>query len=486
VSIDLVKATALQQTLQEQITDGSWRKVLQILAVTGVADNQQLIQASGLNRDRLRRMLDKMIAASSGYPPLFSVYDRRLKRGGVRGASVRIYRLGESGAALCKLDGMKDAHPCQLEEPRAVMHALGILDVHLAARASGWKVVTDQNLNYAEGGSIRPDNLITLADGTQAIFESEQDARSEFLQRMLRSLSHKVAFFGSEESREVSPVVRMLIDLPRGKLWQQTLNTWSRALGVSRETHASLPFRLLAMPLSEFLARPDWSSEPETGRWVDLGDHVSAVESANSALSEVPDSRIPEFSSRERRVILAALYEMLKENVAKGGQRQADIDFLYSMRLIYSASHDPFLDPLQRGGVPYDSLFLLNQYLLMNPALREQIEETIQVDARRIHWNQSTALHRMQVVVDTFLEYHGWQSEGPLCAYSYTPDYQARGPRHFSIAVEITEPEILIPQETGVAPRKEEVRYLADALAWVLTSLFAASHHLGLKKAPFW
>lgn len=486
MSIEPAKVTALQQTLQAQIADGAWRKVLHTLAVTGVADNQQLIQASGLNRDRLRRMLDKLTAAASGYPPLYSEYNRRLKRGGVRGASVRIYRLGESGAALCKLDGLKDARPSQLDEPRSVMHALGILDVHLAARAAGLQVATDQNLEYADGSKLRPDNLITLPDGMKAIFESEQDARSEFLQRMLRSLTNKVTFFSSEESQGISPAVRMLIDLPRGKLWQQTLNTWARALAVSHETHGELPFRVVVMPLSDFLARPDWSTETETGRWIDLAVHGSAMGTASTTLPEASNNQVPEYSNRERRVILSALYEMLNENIANTGQHQADIDFLYSMRLIYAASHDPFLEPLQRSGVPYDSLFLLNQYLLMNPALREKIEETIQMDARRIHWNQSTALHRMQVVADAFLEYHGWQSDGPLRAYSFTPDYQSHGPRHFSIAVEIIEPAILISEETGLEPRKEEVRYLADALAWVLTALFASAHHLGIKKAPFW
>jgi hypothetical protein len=156
------------------------------------------------------------------------------------------------------------------------------------------------------------------------------------------------------------------------------------------------------------------------------------------------------------------------------------------MRTIYLASHDPFATALARGGVPRESLYLLYHYLRMNPGLLQLIEQTIQMDARRIHWNQSTALHRMQVVIDAFLEYHGWQSDGPMLAYSYTPDYQVRGPRRLSVNVEITDPEILMPAETEVVPGKQEIQILEKSLAWVLSALFAETHHLGLKKPPFW
>jgi hypothetical protein len=92
----------------------------------------------------------------------------------------------------------------------------------------------------------------------------------------------------------------------------------------------------------------------------------------------------------------------------------------------------------------------------------------------------------MQVVVDAFLEFHGWQSNGPLIAYSYTPDYQTNGPRRLSVAVEIADPEILMSGEVALVPGKQEVEVLEKSLAWVLTAIFANTHHLGLKKPPFW
>jgi hypothetical protein len=476
----------LQEQLEGHILDGSWRRILHTLAITGVVDNQQLIRASGLDRDKLRRTLDKMTAAASGFPPLFAAYDRKLRRAGKQGTAPRVYRLAESGAALCRLDGLADAHACQLEAPRAILHALGMLDVHLAARDKQLQVSTDRQVTYGDGNFIRPDNLVTLEGDTKAIFESEQDARSDYFNRILRSLAHKLAFFESDVSVSFSPVIRMLVDLPRGKTWQQTIKTWRQAMEITTETYGDeLPFRLLAMPLGEFLHNPDWEVEPDENRWADL----TAPDSAIIALAEQSEAvltTMPAFTNQERQLILMALYQDLKENARLQSQAFPDPEFLYTMRLIYLASHDPFAPLLQRSGVPYESLYLLDQYLKMNPELRQRIIQTTQMDARRIHWNQTVALHRMQVVVDAFLEYHGWQSGGALLAYPYTPDYHTRGPRHLSVAVEITNPEILTPEAVAIVPDKKEIQILESSLAWVLTALFAHTPHLGLPKPPFW
>ena len=362
-----------------------------------------------------------------------------------------------------------------------------MLDVHLSARAAGLPVETDRNLNYGEEAFIRPDNLVTLPGGHKAIFESEQDARSDFLERIRRSLNNKVAFFESAQAVDVSTIIRMLVDLPRGKLWQHTSSIWRHAVEITREVQAgTLPFRLLVMPLGEFLSNPDWSSEADCARWLDLTlEEAPPLHATVQPLSAMAQ-QVPAFSNLERRMVLAALLQNLRENGQTIQQNQPDVDFLYSMRLIYLASQDPFSPALVRSGIPRESLYLLDQYFKMNPDLSQLVEQTIQKDARRIHWNQSTALHRMQVVVDAFLEFHGWQSSGPLLAYSFTPDYQAHSPRHLSVAVEITEPEILLAGDTPAVPGKQEVQVLEKALAWVLTALFAYSHHLGLKKAPFW
>ena len=51
-------------------------------------------------------------------------------------------------------------------------------------------------------------------------------------------------------------------------------------------------------------------------------------------------------------MVLAALLQHLQENGPPAQQNQPDVDFLYSMRLIYLASQDPFSPALVRSGVP--------------------------------------------------------------------------------------------------------------------------------------
>ena len=165
--------------------------------------------------------------------------------------------------------------------------------------------------------------------------------------------------------------------------------------------------------------------EPTPGRWVDLtATGALAAASGEAKLLAQVAQELPQFTNPERRMILAALYQELQQTGLYTNRPQPDSEFLYVMRTIYLASHDPFATALARGGVPRESLYLLYHYLRMNPGLLQLVEQTIQMDARRIHWNQSTALHRMQVVIDAFLEYHGWQSDGPLRAYSYLTEYE--------------------------------------------------------------
>jgi len=485
--LSLERIEQLRQAVDVQIGESIRKKVLHTLAITGVASNQQLIQAAGLQRDKLRRTLEKMAAAASDYPPLFSIYNSKLKRGAEPGPSSRVYRLGESGAALCRADGLENTRPCQLEDARAVRHALGMLDVHLAARQAGLQVKTDRNLYYNDTDFIRPDNLVTLPDGKQVILESEQDANSDFLERIRRSLINKIDFFESDASADVLIEIRMLVDLPRGKFWQHTLSIWRHAIEITQEAYgADLPFRLLALPLGEFLDKPDWNGEPDPYRWTDLTSGDAGLILTKSEPLAKAALQMPAFSNLERRMVLAALLQHLRESSCLARQTHPDVEFLYLMRMIYLASHDPFAPALSRSGMPFESLYLLDQYLKMNPSLRQIVEGTTQMDARRIHWNQSTCLHRMQVVVDRFLEYHGWQSNGPLLAYSHTVDYQSRSPRRFSVSVEITNPEIMIAEEIAVMPGKQEIEFLEKSLTWVLTAIFAYTHHLGLKKPPFW
>lgn len=480
--------SVLQDRLNNQIQNGEWRKILLTLAIVGVADNQQLIDSTGLNRDKLRRTLDKMSAISVGGAPLFNVFSKRIRRGSKRGVTPKVFRLSERGAALCKLNGITDARACKLEEERSVSHALGILDVRLLATACGLNVVTDSNLRYNQEKFIRPDNLLTLASGHQAIFESEQDANSDYIERILKSIEHKIAFYDSEAARNFSPVVRMLVDLPEGKLYNKTLDTWRQAMEIRREVNGgSLNFCLVAMSLENFLANPDWNQEPDE-RWVDLTKGTQEANPLDNSLAELAQS-VPQMSTFEQRLIIAAMQKNVANycDACRKNNSTDPIEFLYLMRDICSYSYGRWRSlSINQSGPTWLALFLLDQYLKMNPELYKILQETIVMDSRRIHWNQTMALHRMQVVIDAFLEYHGWRADGALQVYPFTPDYQTRGPRRLSVAVEITNPAILRDNESQIEPTESEIREIEKSLAWVLTAFFSHYAHLGLKKAPFW
>jgi len=502
MSVDRDRLTMIRQALAEHDPEGNWLRLLETFLPTGVADTKQIQKATGLSRHQVNRLLERMKRAAAGGPPLVCRVQERVPRPGVRGRGPVVYRLAEGGAALLREAGHAEARPCGLNDPTPIAHALATLEVRLAAEEAGLPVQTERELSYDDGRVLRPDNLITLPDGTVALFETEQAARPALLRRIIEGLRHKVAFFRSSEGKRVSPTVRVLFFLPRGREWERTLTVWERAVAtVARQEKGDLPFRLLAMPLGEFLERPDWAEPPADARWENLLDPARlegfapgerAPVSAGRALARGKKGRLPRGlarrSSREDRLILAALWQVFREEAACG-ERSAypypDPAFFDVMGLIYAASHDPQAPPLRRAAVPYASLYLLREYLRMHPLLRQALSKGLVRGGGAMRWNATNILHRMQVVIAIFLKYHGWRAEGPLLAYPTAADWGEAGTRTFGVTVRIREPELLVEGD-GVVPGRDEVERAEEALAWVLWALFAYAPDLGLKTPPFW
>ena len=495
--------SVLQTQIRAVLTDDLWLPILNTLAITGVADNLQLQRATGLGRDKLRRTLDKLEFAEKGFPPILNVLERTLTRPGLRGRSPAVYRLAESGATLLNAEradsGEARFNACGLDDDDKIAHALAMLDIHLAAQQAGLAVCTDHVLRYGEeaGDLIRPDCLITLPDGVQAIFEAEQMLTADLVRRAVVSLSNKAAFFASSDGKSVSNSVRVLVNLPRGKYWERTLKFWWQACEIVRSRlEAPLPFQLLAMPLSEFLEDPDWGSQPDLLRWTDIPNMqppataADAGENTKSLASELQQivSQLPRFSSREDLLILAAMHHNLLEigAVPLGEFPASSPEFFALCALIYEASHNELVDVRQKASIPRSSLYLLNQYLTMHPDLKAALDYAIRHNAPTIRWNQSMSMHRMQVIVNCFLEYHGWRCDGLLRAYPTTPDYQSHKPHTFSVGVDILDPELTIHDDEPILPTQQEISRLERAVAWVLTALFAYAPYLGLRKTPFW
>jgi len=482
----------LSQALDNAIADRTWLNVLEPFAHLGMADMIQLQQATGMDRERLRTLLKRIERCAAGGPPILKELNQTARRAGVRGRAPQIYRLEQAGAALLKIHGWPDVHPSGRNDEREIMHALCILDVCLAAQRAKLKVKTERVLSFGTNRSIRPDNLITLADGTLAIFESEQQADPSLLRRVSESLQNKLAFFKSEEGQSVSPIVRMIINVAPGTEFFKTLKVWRRVYGML--LHAGeVPFRLIAMPLAEFREVPDWSSDVSDKRWIEVrpldpdSKARSAGEESNKSLVVATPKALVYRTNHDNRLTIEALWQWFQEQagVQHAKYPRPDPEFFEIMQIIYAASHDRQNSPLEQAGVPWASLYLLERYLEMQPQLRKTLNQTINRGSTAMRWNPTTILHRMQVVIDAFLNYHGWRSNGPLAVFS-SVSWANDEPHAFGVTVRISNRDILVSHDGAIIPTENEKRAKEQALAWVLYALFAYAPHLHLTTAPFW
>ncbi len=478
-------ATALMHTLDRDLPDGRWRSVLEVLEIVGVADSQQLQEITGLSRDRLAAAMEKLQAAAAGGPPILYTPAVKVIRPGRRGGQARLFCLGESGAALLRHMEHPQAEECGLVEPTALAHAVAMLDVRLQAQRAGLPVKTDAVLFYGDEARLRPDNLVTLPDGTQAIFELEQLLTAQHLARALESLEHKAAFF--EDEPEISTGVRVLFNLPRGRDYERTLQVWRKAASLlARRQPEGLPFHLYAMPLEEFKARPDWNEPPDEGRWIDL-----TLPAFNAGPVEAdPEAALPQelhrYSHRESRLVLTALWQVFNETLAARPPEEivADPAFFEVMGMIHVASHGSHLRPIERAAFPQASIYLLKQYLSLHPPLRKQLQREMGRGMQSTRWNPMTINHRIQVVCEAFLKYHGFSDDGGLSVYATAPDWTAREPQTFQVRV-VVDPQLLVAGD-GLPADRSRVREAEASLAWVLRGLFAYAGELDLPRPAFW
>ena len=280
----------------------------------------------------------------------------------------------------------------------------------------------------------------------------------------------------------------MLINLPRGQTWNRTLEVWQRAMKVVVEQIGKpLAFCLRVLPLSEFLTHPDWEANASI-YWGEV-----KIEEAKSAPEEKSLSvKLPEGlryrTRREEQIVLSALLDYFLKDASRmpGEYPRADPEFLNLMRLIHSASFDPSLPVRQRAGLPHASLYLLNQYFKMHRDLLEKLNSTLHYAPGSMRWNPTTILHRMQVVINVVLRYHGWRSDGDLYAAPIISAWDEEQARTFSVTVHIRNAEVMMAEEEIVVPNQSEVRDTERALAWGLRALFEYSLDLGLGRVEFW
>jgi len=502
--LDSTTVKAVQATLEEVFPDGRHWPILELLAVVGCADALQLRQVTDLSRDQLALVLDKLQGAAPGLPPVFFHPRDKVTRPGQRGAPPKVYCLGETGAALLRARGQAEAHPCHLDTAVDIAHALAVLEVRLLAQRAGLTVQTEKQLPPGEATPtyLRPDNLVTLPDGVMALFEVEQLLTAQHIARAIQSLQNKERFFKSRAGQDVSAEVRVVFNLPPGKEYDRTLKVWQQAARVVAQRHGGrLAFHLWAMPLGQFSAAPDWGNPPQAQRWQELTASPepeptrAAGESAplsppakpGTSLAEKTPPALRRYTGHESALVLNALWSVFREEVGAhpGAAQRADPALFEIVGIIYAASHDPSLTPLERAGYPYASLYLLKQYLRLQPALLKALTQEIQRGAQVLRWNTITITHRMQVVCQRFLRYHGFGADGLVLVRALSADWNAAEPQHFQVRVDIFNTAVVCSDVDAVTAR-ELTRAAEQTLAWVLTALFAYAEDLGLPRAPFW
>ena len=260
-----------QQALTRGDPEGRWLRLLEVFLPVGVADMNQLQAATGFSRDQVKRLLDKFRQATGGGQPMLTRVEVKVARPwlGARGAV--IYQLAETGAALLRAAGHEDARACGLKEAVAIAHAAAMLDVRLVALAAGLTVATETELCNDAERDVAARQSDRAAGWPPGDVRAGADRPAGAAAAHRRGRAPAAEFFSGQTARPVSPIIRVLFALPRNATWERTLRIWERAVAaVADECGGTLPFSLLAMPLGEFLAQPDWSEPPDSGRWRDL------------------------------------------------------------------------------------------------------------------------------------------------------------------------------------------------------------------------
>jgi len=456
------------------------QSALETFLATGLADIHHVIGFANLTRDRASRALERMLSGGLLRRPEFVV-----KRPDQRGQPSSVYLLTEEGAQVLQMLGHPKARASNLNGDLPILHALAMTDMHLIARKSGVEIATDRALTF-NTSEIRPDHLVTLADGKKIIFEIEQQASIETLRRVMESLTHKQRFFAAKAHSDILPEVRMILQMNRGTPWDKTLSIWEKALGiVQKDAGNKLAFRLFAISRREFLGAPDWEHE----RHLPWREIVPQKEKA-LLQEEKQEASIPGWvanSPRENRLVLLALRQTLQENAnIRDEYFQADPMLLENMRIIYSASHDECASPMEQAALPRRSIAMLREYLQMTGALTP-LRSAIHAMGAKASWSPTMVLHRMQVTISTFLGHHGWRSSGVLLAYPVVRYGEDQSPYQFHVKVTIRNPRILhLNGENGIEPAQDEVKRTEEALEWVLQALFVYSIELDLGRVEFW
>jgi hypothetical protein len=465
----------LIQALDTAIREQRWRVILESFLPMGLSTTRHIQDATGFPRDKATRCIDQLEGFFLEGSPLIVRYEHPLRVPGGSKRPSTIFLFSEASARLLRHLGI-EAKACELKDDTAVLHAVCMQSLaQLAGRQPGIQVVTDRNLAYAGSRQLRPDHQIILADGSRFLMEIEQQAAPKLLPRIIESLSHKQAFFTSSESAGFQNTIRMLVNLNPGRDFQKTIKVWKEAIRQVMQTSGEkLNFSLVVLPFTVFLSSPEWE-QGLSNRWqkLDPEDHHDNSPAAEQK-SRMPSAKRPSRSLEKDIVLLAALAQDFEEKIPEE-QRLPDWNLLPLVRTIYEAAHGAKHNTYDEvAAVPVISIYLLREYLNMHPDLLTRLRQAVHFNKTKMVWTQQNILHRMNIVIRTFLSYHGWRPSEVIKIYS-TIAGEGRGDYKVSCSWNNTPDEYI-----------QQYRQIERALEWVLSALFEYAEDLGLGKPEFW
>lgn len=467
--------TDLIQALDKAMRDQRWKPILLAFLPMGLSTTRHVQDATGFPRDKATRCIDQLEGFFLGGFPLVTRYGHALRVPGGSKRPSTIFLLSEGGVQLLQHLGL-DARACKLKDDTAILHALCMVTIaHMAERQPDLQIITDKNLPYGDGRQIRPDHQIIPTNGSRFLIEIEQQANPKLLPRIMESLANKQAFFNSPQSAGIQPVVRMLLNLKPGKDLHKTIKVWKEAMRqVIQTSGQALGFSIMVLPFSVFLSAPEWNEEM-SNRWQGIDPHDGFDNSsAAEQKSQMPSARRPRRSLEKDIVLLEALAQEFNETIPVE-QRRPDWDMLQLVRTIYEAAHGMEHNTFDEvASVPLVSIYLLREYLNLHPELLTRLRQSIHFNKTKVVWTQQNILHRMRIVIRTFLAYHGWRSSGVIKIYP-TIDGDGRG-------------DYTVNCVWHSIPNRFRRRNsdITDALQWVLWALFEYAEDLGLGRPEFW
>jgi hypothetical protein len=112
----------------------------------------------------------------------------------------------------------------------------------------------------------------------------------------------------------------------------------------------------------------------------------------------------------------------------------------------------------------------------MNPDLRTKLKQAIHANRGKMVMNQVNILHRMNLIIRTFLRYFGWSGRGDIRACA-TTDERTFGDTYYI--------NVIVSQYYfhGDGKRWESA---CCALEWMLWALFEYADDLELGRPEFW